>query len=113
MVKEIKDFHIAFGLKSGIPRCCVDFWVNEYCGTLDTHPNLWMAYHNILTDVRVKEGRDIRYVPCPSCLSNRVFVKTIECSPDDAFPYHLRDKQKHLLKTNYLGYATHYVKIED
>jgi hypothetical protein len=50
---------IAFGFHSNIPKCCIDFFVEEW---------EYMYLHDSNPYVRAVDAAKWEYVPCPECL---------------------------------------------
>jgi hypothetical protein len=60
------------GLHSGFPPCCIEFFVNTY------KPHRLaaaMEHHNLLVQ---HSDAPRGYIPCPRCLFDRRFVKTVK-----------------------------------
>lgn len=53
-----KEQHIAFGIHSRVPRCCIDFFVNEW----------EYMYRNDTAYVQAVNYANVHYVQCPKCL---------------------------------------------
>jgi hypothetical protein len=64
------------GIHSGIPVCCVQYYVSK---------RLWMTDKDLLDDndgIQKLAGdlySTIHYIPCPKCLNNKRIVKTNKC----------------------------------
>ena len=92
--------HVSRGTHSGVPACCITFYVMEYLPWLNTagtaHPHeaelraaglhrpkteeelrLWMAG-------LVESDPPPHYIPCPDCLAVGRFVELHECMPECA-----------------------------
>jgi hypothetical protein len=67
-----REYDIAYGLHSGIPRCCIDFYINEW----DNHRTLGTHYRSMLRDCTWG------YVPCPRCFFQGIKVKIVDCLKD-------------------------------
>ena len=56
--------HKVCGALSGIPKCCIDFWVNE-----------WSAWsENQRTKHHIGIPDSVFYVPCPKCIERKEYV---------------------------------------
>lgn len=69
----MEKYHILFGTHSGIPPCCIRFFVQEWDmseGWRDE--GNW--YHQAINAAK------FGYVPCPDCLGSGNKAKIIDCS---------------------------------
>lgn len=64
-----KNQHIMYGLHSGIPSCCITFYVTDY----DREFGLKTPYYTLITLL------GWGYVPCPHCVVNNAPVKIKDC----------------------------------
>lgn len=62
-------YHLAYGRHSGIPDCCIRFWLTEW----ETEMTQRTTYARLVR--RASRG----YVPCPKCLINKSFVQVRSC----------------------------------
>lgn len=60
---------IAFGTHSKIPRCCIQFFIDEW----DRERDLKTVYHRLIG------YSTYNYVPCPECFATGNKVKIVEC----------------------------------
>jgi len=69
--------HIEMGRHSGIPACCVLFYVSVWLHiyTREEGRVYWQRMH----DVEVKENIDAQYIVCPNCLKRREFINIHRC----------------------------------
>lgn len=66
---SLRDFDRAFGRHSGIPECCVNFFVSKNIPEL-------MEWNK-------KSKKDnAKYVRCPQCIETNHVVKLLQCSRD-------------------------------
>jgi len=70
-----KQYHIAYGIHSGIPSCCIIFFINEW-----DKKELWRKEKSEL----VKAIRDsgAGYVMCPKCLASNSIVNIRDCAQE-------------------------------
>ena len=67
---------IKCGIHSGIPICCVQYYVSK---------RLWMTDKELLGDnaqIQKLVGdlySNFHYIPCPKCVKNKTIVKTKKC----------------------------------
>ena len=75
-----KAFHRECGRHSGLPECCIDWFVFAVMPIFADAMNmasriefltLLKAYYNVPTTVR--------YQPCPKCMINQTFVDVLPC----------------------------------
>ena len=85
--------NIVCGMHSGIPHCCIKFFVTEWVYVLPkSSENKFYAYYwkqmqNAQTfsiNPQTNElEQDCQYIPCPECLKYRQYIKIKSC-PDDS-----------------------------
>lgn len=80
MNEKLKEFHIQFGRDSGIPECCIQFYVNEWVDICTNYPKMFTMYHNQLQLRRKTMGQNWNHTPCPTCLYSGKVVKVIKCA---------------------------------
>lgn len=69
-----KKFHFLFGIHSGIPLCCIDFFIN-----------VWDARELYRQDrplVKAIHASEVRYVQCPSCLRHKRAARLRRCGEE-------------------------------
>lgn len=90
MTTEEIVWHYEFGVDSGIPRCCILFWIDEYSsGIGDTKiwpegAKLWTSFYMGLINHNCPE---VEYIPCPNCLNRKDFVEIKKCGPRYPRPF--------------------------
>ena len=67
-----REFHIAYGRHSGIPDCCIKFFVEEW-----NAKELWRD--KTLYIVRAINASPAHYVQCPECLGQSQIVGIRDC----------------------------------
>ena len=67
-------YDIKCGIQSGIPDCCIIFWITEWFGGRGTKGYTL----NEQLDCGRRLPKYVEYVPCPKCLKNHRFVKKIK-----------------------------------
>jgi hypothetical protein len=67
-----RQYHIEFGIHSGIPSCCIEFFVDEWDAK-----RLWRQ--DDLPLVREIHESGAQYVQCPKCLMNNCVVDLHFC----------------------------------
>lgn len=73
---------IAMGLHSGIPACCVLFYVGPWRSVFYTSPTKASKAHWAkLARAWRALGRNIQYIACPRCLREKRFVRIHHCGP--------------------------------
>tara|TARA_Y100000593_G_scaffold38054_1_gene73837 strand:- start:5134 stop:5361 length:228 start_codon:yes stop_codon:yes gene_type:complete len=63
--------HVECGRHSGIPECCIQWFVTA-----------WSNYVYINSDLRNKYllvNDNVGYIRCPTCIANRSVIKIKEC----------------------------------
>ena len=81
MNKKLKEFHIQFGRDSGIPECCIQFYVNEWGHICSNCPKIFTMYYNQIHLRRKTMGQKWNHTPCPTCLHSGNVIKVIKCPP--------------------------------
>jgi hypothetical protein len=86
------------GLHSGIPRCCIVWYVMAYLPAIQTHeliedintgrpegnelslPGDWtfLYYSSMLRRYEAENNIQINYIPCPACFLARRFVRKLK-----------------------------------
>ena len=74
------NFHIEFGRDSGIPDCCINFWITEYIPLFYSNHSIILFYHNSIPT-------ECQYIPCPDCLEKRSFIQIKTCGPKREIPF--------------------------
>lgn len=66
------NLDIVCGINSGIPPCCIKYWVQKW---------MWIDWHNPppWAVKRRKLGKGFGYVPCPKCLKSKKIVRLKDC----------------------------------
>lgn len=86
--QETRQYHIAFGLHSRIPFCCVLFFADEWDGQGAYRQN--PLYHRALA------ATNAQYVMCPPCLASGNKIKLqlcrVECGGDHADDFIPKDE---------------------
>lgn len=62
-------YHWKFGRHSGIPDCCVEYWLTQW----DNDRNTQSKHHEAV--ICLGWG----YVPCPACLSLKRKARVVQC----------------------------------
>ena len=67
------DRDIECGKHSGIPECCIEWYIGPWSNIVARVPVLWKAYwdHN--------QTESTYYIRCPECIENKNIVKVKEC----------------------------------
>ena len=68
-------YHRECGIHSGIPECCVDWYLGPWTHTVADIPYLWSAYwkaNNVPTQVE--------YIRCPVCIESSIIITLKECN---------------------------------
>ncbi len=76
-------WHYEFGIDSGIPKCCIKFWLEEFSPLLHENKEIILYYHNQIE----KSDKDFQYIPCPKCLESGNCKEIILCESKEEFPY--------------------------
>lgn len=63
----------ARGAHSKIPVCCIHFWLLAYTRYTEERME---EYRNLVP-------KRVHYIPCPTCIENKSYVKTHICNPDN------------------------------
>lgn len=66
------DYHIAYGLHSNIPACCIVFWLTEWTKENERDSAYAQTIHMDL----------VQYVPCPECFALQRFNGIRICQRD-------------------------------
>ena len=74
MTRGERNEHRACGRVSGIPECCVRFWLSNYWQYMNDADKL--VYHTLIPD-------KVQYIPCPTCLAKREFVEILKVEDCD------------------------------
>ncbi len=77
------EWHIEFGRDSGIPDCCISFWIDEFSPSVGIDykkEKMWVAFY------RTCYPQNIFYIPCPKCVMNKTFIEIKNCPPRRPFP---------------------------
>lgn len=82
-------YHIAYGRHSGIPGCCIHFFLHKWGNELSGQT----AYAKLINDL------SWGYVPCPECIAKGNKVHVIDCAKEhrrecrEDFKYPLTERQ--------------------
>ena len=68
------DWHRACGRHSGIPECCIDWFLGPWRDVVSVVPYLWKAYWEANN-----EHEEVDYIRCHSCIAASRVVKIKEC----------------------------------
>lgn len=79
MNKYAKRYHTQYGRDSGIPECCIEFFVTEWSYITHKFPLIFKHYWEQQEKVSAELNRFIGYIPCPDCLKNHKIVDVIKC----------------------------------
>jgi hypothetical protein len=73
---------------TGLPKCCIDFFVGPWSAGMagGVKTDMWIAYRKRL-DV-AHRTYNFAYVPCPACLAVKRFVTAKMCVPGCLCGYH-------------------------
>jgi len=76
---KMGDRHRECGRHSGIPECCIDWYLGPWSNVVSGVPYLWEAYWKANN-----EPEEPDYIRCPSCIAaNRVAeIRECECHED-------------------------------
>jgi hypothetical protein len=71
---KVDDWHRECGMHSGIPECCIDWYVGPWKDVVLTIPYLWEAYWKA-------NNRDdeVDYIRCPMCIEHSIVAIIKEC----------------------------------
>lgn len=61
------EYHISYGLHSGIPSCCIFYWLTEFD-----------VYHN--ESLRRKYKVNCGYIPCIECIKSQKTNEIVLCA---------------------------------
>lgn len=84
---RIEDDNRVRGECSGIPGCCITFFIDVW----DTSE---VSAHEKAMDEARKKGFKFQYVPCPDCLSATRFVEIKDCKASNCFCGQWKYKEK-------------------
>jgi len=71
-MKNLHQYHFAFGIHSNIPMCCVEFFIGDY-------EEMWMNdKQRYIKDVGVFQRWN--YIPCPKCAKSNNKIVLHECT---------------------------------
>ena len=65
-LKKIEAYHRGYGKLSGIPDCCIEFFVGDWENIWNV-PSKSRSYHT-------KNGTDVPYIRCPKCIETNYIV---------------------------------------
>lgn len=65
-------YDIHCGRHSGFPECCIKFFITKWIWNYSRYKLHWKKLG------RLRKNRP-DYIPCPTCLKNKTFVKLISC----------------------------------
>jgi len=72
-VKVDSGRHIECGKHSGIPECCIDWYIDVWSSVVVRVPVLWRAYWDY------NETESTNYIRCPECIENKSVINIREC----------------------------------
>jgi len=67
------DYHRKCGRHSGIPECCINWYINSWSTIVANVPVLWRAYWDY------NNTEDAGYIRCSACIENSIVVELKEC----------------------------------
>ena len=67
--------HYECGRHSGIPECCVDWYLGPWSNAVSVVPYLWEAYWKSNNEPKAPD-----YIRCPSCIESRRVMEVKECN---------------------------------
>jgi hypothetical protein len=67
-----KNHHVVCGRHSGIPECCIEWFVGPWQKTILNIPVLWKAYWDY-------NGEKASYIRCPGCIEGDKSVCLSSC----------------------------------
>ena len=70
------DRHRECGRHSGIPECCIDWFLGPWLDTVVHSPKLWRSYWHANLD---RVGPAPEYIRCPICIQQNRAEQTREC----------------------------------
>lgn len=70
-----KQQHIVYGRHSGIPDCCIQFFIHGWDNEIKWG---W----EITSYARAVKASSFGYIPCPECLGTNRRVKIVDCERD-------------------------------
>ena len=73
-MKAGESHHRECGKHSGIPECCVEWYVGSWSSTIMNIPVLWKAYWDY------NDGDSVEYIRCHVCIDNKRSVELKECN---------------------------------
>ena len=73
-MKVGESYHRQCGKHSGIPECCVEWYVGSWSNAVMHVPVLWKAYWDY------NDNDSIDYIRCPDCIENKRNVELKECN---------------------------------
>lgn len=77
------QYHIEFGRHSGIPDCCIEFWLGWWDEEFNTPEQMDYSYF--------LHHSPWGYVPCPTCIQNDKRARIVDCDwecPDKCRDYY-------------------------
>lgn len=86
-LKHLGTKTISCGIHSGIPECCICFYITKW---------IWFEYddpYRLKYLKRLMKYKNVEYVPCPKCLKDKKFIKTKDC-PGKKYCYHRSEQIK-------------------
>ena len=82
-MKELhKQHHIKCGKHSGIPNCCIEWFISTWIPAIGVNRD-FVAVHHL-------NNGDVGYIRCPKCIENNSIVAIEKC--DCVFPENKEDK---------------------
>jgi hypothetical protein len=61
---------------SGIPDCCVEYFITVW---KESHMGIKLP---VLKELDKSENPGVHYIPCPTCLKNKNFIKLLPCNKE-------------------------------
>jgi len=82
MKKIFKQHHIKCGTHSGIPNCCIEWFISNWIPVFYVDRDFIQKHHS-------KNG-DAEYIRCPKCIEDNLIIKIKKC--DCVFPENKGEK---------------------
>lgn len=71
---------------TGLPECCVDFYVGPWSTWHAAQTDMWTTYRKRID--AALHTHFFAYIPCPTCLAAKRFVRANRCVPGCLCGYH-------------------------
>jgi hypothetical protein len=69
--------HVLCALRSGIPICCIKFWMSK-------------KWKKVPTPEKIEYGKGFQYISCPDCKGLEYLVEIKICSVEDFKSCHIK-----------------------